>query len=96
MITYANVEVLAAVSTVLGDGPWGRHHDGWDGGGWWLWGFSMMVFWIAVMALVVWLLARRGSPGPTPHDSARAILAERYARGEITTEEYHERLDALR
>jgi uncharacterized membrane protein len=29
-------------------------------------------------------------------DRARSILAERFARGEISTDEFRERLDALR
>jgi hypothetical protein len=39
-----------------------------------------------------------GSQQPTrdPADRAREILAERYARGELTTEEYRERLEHLR
>ena len=31
-----------------------------------------------------------------PHDRAHAILAERFARGEITSEEYRERAQQLR
>ena len=82
----------------------GRYHHDWDdGGGWWFMGFLMMAFWVALIAVVVWLVLHRpgapGASGPSaasPHGQARAILAERYARGEISTEEYHERLDALR
>ncbi len=81
---------------------WGH---GWDGGGWfWLWPLSM-VFWIALIAAVVWLVVRslRSHDRPTTGrahersgtDRARDILAERYARGEINTEEYNERLSGL-
>jgi putative membrane protein len=38
---------------------------------------------------------RRGGHGPWP-DRAHAILAERYARGEIDEAEYRTRLDRLR
>ena len=70
-----------------------------DGMGWWmLWGGLMMVvFWGAIIALVVWAvqsITRRGadrahSPesgvlSPTPLDIAK----ERYARGEIDSEEF--------
>jgi putative membrane protein len=45
----------------------------------------------------VWLVAR--PPGPlaarTARDRALDILAERFARGEITPEEYRERLSEL-
>lgn len=41
---------------------------------------------------------RAATPGPaaTGRERAREILAERYARGEISTEEYEERLAKLR
>ena len=83
------------------------HHDGWDGhmgwgGGWWMliWGTLMMA---GLVVLVVWLIrttatgggVSRGSGSDDPLDSARRILAERYARGELSTEEYRERLDQL-
>ena len=83
------------------------HHDGWDGhmgwgGGWWMliWGTLMMA---GLVVLVVWLIrttatgggVSRGSGSDEPLDSARRILAERYARGELSTEEYRERLDQL-
>ena len=83
------------------------HHDGWDGhmgwgGGWWMliWGTLMMA---GLVVLVVWLVrttatgggVSRGSGSEDPFDSARRILAERYARGELSTEEYRERLDEL-
>lgn len=75
------------------------HMDG--AGGWmWLWGSLMMVFWVAVIGGVIWLLVRNlgggGSGTSAAHRRAREVLAERYARGEMTTEEYRERLDALR
>jgi putative membrane protein len=36
-----------------------------------------------------------GQPGATDGGTARRILDERYARGEISTEEYRERLEVL-
>ncbi|MER6592637.1 hypothetical protein ABT214_12440 [Micromonospora purpureochromogenes] len=35
-------------------------------------------------------------PAPDVQNSARRILAERYARRELNTEEYHRLLDTLR
>ena len=88
---------LDGVLATVDDNRWG-HMDGWGGGWMWLWGVAMMVLFAV---LVVWLIrALTGSPGSTrdraqPGDRAREILAERYARGELTAEEYRERLDHL-
>jgi putative membrane protein len=86
--------------------PW----DGWGhmwGTGWgWLWSSLMILVWVGLIALVVWLVARAvtGSgpaappappPRPTGLERARDILSERYARGEISTEEYQDRLSHL-
>ena len=68
------------------------------GGGWpWLWGPLTLVIWVGVIGAVVWLLfpgvwSRERAAG----DRAREILAERYARGELTSDEYRERPDQLR
>lgn len=72
--------------------------DGWgnDGGGWWFFGPLFGLFWIALIATVIYFIVRRSRPNePTPFERARDILAERYARGEITGEEYRERLGEL-
>lgn len=74
--------------------------------GWgWLFGALMIVGIVLLMVLVVRLAAggtnrprtggRNGGPD-TGVGSARRILDERYARGELDTEEYRERLQALR
>jgi putative membrane protein len=63
----------------------------WDHGGWWpLW----LVLWLAVLGTLVWLVirARRNGGGG---GRAKEILAERYARGEISLDEYRERLGHL-
>ncbi len=74
------------------DGWWG-HMDGWGGGWMWLWGTPMMLSWVAIIAAAVWLVTR-SRDGVRP-SSARELLDERYARGELTTEQYRERLDHL-
>ncbi|WP_222869915.1 SHOCT domain-containing protein [Actinomadura decatromicini] len=86
---------------IAGQGDrWGHMgNDGWSG--WmWLWGTLMMLFWIAVIGAAVWLVVRaatqRRAEPPTGRERARELLAERYARGEISTEEYDERLAKLR
>jgi putative membrane protein len=65
------------------------------GGGWWIWGTVMMVVAIAVVVLVVWLIVRNPRADDGRSGSARDILSERYARGEIDSEEYEERLKKL-
>lgn len=68
----------------------------------WVWPMGvMMIGWVilalAVVAGAVGLATSYGRrPAPEGHDHARRILGERYARGELDTEEYHRRLEALR
>ncbi len=62
-----------------------------------IWGILMMLFWVLIIGgvawLVVWLLQQgRPSPiGPVAAGSqALEILKERYARGEITREQFEQ------
>jgi putative membrane protein len=69
---------------------WHNHH------GWFLLWPLVPLFWITTVFLLVRFVFWRRGPwsgrrGPDP----RAILAERYARGEITHDEYRERLGHL-
>lgn len=65
---------------------------GMSGGGW--------IFMIAVLAVlaagVVWLARGAGLPREAGRDSARRILDERFASGDISAEEYEARRRALR
>ncbi len=65
-------------------------HYGWPGMmGWW--GFGGPIIGIIFMALIVFLFIRLFSAGGIYHsrqDSALDILKKRYAKGEITKEEY--------
>jgi putative membrane protein len=63
------------------------------GEGWWpVW----LLVWLAIIAAGVWFLWRRwGKPPRARLDRAREILAERYAKGELTSDEYRERLEQL-
>ncbi|NNC81379.1 MAG: SHOCT domain-containing protein [Acidimicrobiales bacterium] len=72
---------------------------GWGGGWMWLWGLAMMALFVV---LIVWLVRATsgGLSAPRPPerfstDRAREVLAERYARGELSTEEYRERATEL-
>ncbi len=61
------------------------------------WGVLWMVLFWAVVIGLVYLLARAVTPGRSgerPRD-ARDILDERFARGEISEEEYRERKRVL-
>ena len=55
----------------------------------WIW----MGVWATVMVLVVWLLVRE--PRHEANDESHAILRARFARGEITEDEYRRATDAL-
>lgn len=70
-----------------------------DGWGWIGGGLMMLVFWGGLIALIMFLVrgAGRSSQGgetPRPRD-ARDILAERFARGEISEEEFEQRKRVL-
>jgi putative membrane protein len=87
---------LLPVLVAFGGDRW-RH--GWGpGGGWaWLWGPIVLLLWVALVATVVWFVARSARPRERSGlERAREVLAERYARGELTTDEYRERLEQLR
>ncbi|MBI4449837.1 SHOCT domain-containing protein [Candidatus Uhrbacteria bacterium] len=62
----------------------------------WMW-LPMILWWglviLAVVALVRWMTERSGS---AREKSEREILEERYARGEVSKEEFEEKRRALR
>jgi putative membrane protein len=89
---FASTALAIQVLAQSDDGRW--HMSGWGGGWMWLWGTLMMLTWVALIAAAVWAVAR--SLGGKRPDRAQDILDERYARGELSTEEYRERLDQLR
>ena len=79
------------MATVLAD-SWGWHH-GDVGIGWWIvMMLGMVVFWGAIIALVVWLVRDRVAPHRANPDE---ILGRRLAVGSITVEEYEQRRAAL-
>ncbi|MDQ3996538.1 MAG: SHOCT domain-containing protein [Gemmatimonadota bacterium] len=78
---------LLQAATVVAD-----HRDGWGHGWWPLWPF----LWLALGIAAVWFLRRRWrEPRGGGLDRAREILAERYARGELSGDEYRQRLAEL-
>ena len=67
------------------------HHWFWGGGLWFGW-----VFWVAIIGLIIYLVVNQGNKNrhvniPTPyphHDSPLDILKSRYAKGEISKEQF--------
>jgi putative membrane protein len=64
----------------------------------WLW---MLLFWSGLIVLVIWLISRlfpttkqQDSHSDTP-PSAREVLDMRYARGELTQEQYQQMRQTL-
>lgn len=81
------------------------HEHGWYGGGMILMAVVMVLLWLALAALVVWAVRSLGSgaparppgPPPAPHTgTADQLLAERFARGEISEEEFRRAREALK
>jgi uncharacterized membrane protein len=52
-----------------------------------------MLAWIAAITVMVWLIVRRSDD--RPRDDAMAILRARFARGELSQQEYERARDAL-
>lgn len=70
-------------------------HYGWQDGGWGI--FWVILSWGAVVALV-WAALRGFSREDDRREHPREpkdVLAERFAKGQIDVEEYHERLRVL-
>jgi putative membrane protein len=54
-----------------------------------------VAFWILLILLIVWLVRGMRTSARAPGGSAVQMLEERFARGEITREEFIERRDVL-
>ncbi len=71
---------------------WGN----WSGMGWgWMLigGLLTVLFWVAVIWLIVWGIRRFSGGGPMSGPSGKSALdiaKERYARGEITKEQFEQ------
>lgn len=78
-------------------GPYGGFGMGWA----WLWWLLVLVGVVAVVVGLMWAgrgsrnRDDRGGPSGTPESTARQILDERFARGEIDEEEYRARRRTL-
>jgi putative membrane protein len=67
----------------------------WCGQGGGPWFLLFPLFWLAVIFTLVFLFRGRRW-GHWHGGSGEAVLGERYARGEITAEEYRQRVEVLR
>lgn len=71
----------------------------WNGASWWWWFFmsgGMLLFWGVVAWVVVQLVRGDRDTSEPSRADPEAILAARFARGEIEADEYRRRLDVLR
>jgi putative membrane protein len=62
-------------------------------------GIFMILFWVLIILGVVYLvriLLGSGSEANKPHETAREVLEKRFARGEITREEFEEAIEVLK
>ncbi len=90
----------AGQAAAQGGGPDWMWHSSW-GWGHMIFGLAMMIlFWGAIILLVVLLVRWLSGSGPqqhapTAHQTPLDILKDRFARGEIDKEEYEERRKVL-
>ncbi|WP_067800833.1 SHOCT domain-containing protein [Actinomadura formosensis] len=91
---------LAAQAAALHPGPW---QDGDAPAFWPVFPITFGLFWLAVLGTAFYLIRRRmnstaasAAAAADPLARARAVLAERFARGEIDEEEYLMRTSTLR
>jgi uncharacterized membrane protein len=59
------------------------------------WGFMGLAFWILLVALIVLLVRGTRTPARDSAGAAVRVLEERYARGDITREDFLERRAVL-
>lgn len=79
---------------------WTGFGYGMSGWGWIAMTIGSVLFWgllvtAGALLLRAWWRSSQTSPPPAP-PSPEAVLADRFARGEIDEEEFHQRLAALR
>ena len=94
----APVAALADPEGGYANGAWAGHM--WGGGYGMIFGPFFMLLWLGVIVFVLvlafrWIAGSGGGALGKTEDSALATLRARYARGEIDTKEYEERLRML-
>lgn len=81
---------MSALLGLIADGGFG---DGHMGGGW---GWLVVVAMVVMIGGMGWMMMRgAGSNGRGLSEDPVAVLKARYARGELTTEEFQERLRTI-
>lgn len=83
--------MMLVLGQALADSAGWGHMSGW-GWGWMAFGWLFM---LSLVVLVVWFVGRISSPSPGKPDPEE-ILTDRFARGEMSREEFEERRAALR
>ena len=68
----------------------------WGNGFGWFGGLMMLAVWVLFVVGVVWLVRSVTAGGGGAEPTARRVLDERFARGELSAEEYEERRRVLR
>jgi len=66
-------------------GGWGGNMMGWFGGG-----IMMVAFWVLIIAFIFWIVREVSGKNSNSKSNSNAldILKERYAKGEISKEEF--------
>jgi len=73
--------------------------DGWSMmGGWWFWIIVLIVIFVIIVVLIYLVLKEDQNKRikSEPGKSAEKLLDERYARGEISTDEYQEMKEEMK
>ncbi len=94
--------MTAALATLAQmSGNYNDHMD-WNNGSGWVMVVIMIVVTLAVVGGIIWAIVfasrsahHPGAPAASTGPSARDLLDQRYARGEIETADYNERRSAL-
>ena len=93
-LSLYGIKAAAQMGPGYGRGPGTM---GWGYGIGWLWPIMMVVFWIAIIVgiifLIRWLVVstRTATRGAGFDDTPLEIIKRRYARGEINKEEFEEK-----
>ena len=93
--------VLGALAGSSGHGGYGWMMGG-DGGWGWMWGAGALMMMVPLIFLIVLVLVlvptghtQVTAPAPPPPEDLATVLRVRYARGELTSEQYHRILNDL-
>jgi putative membrane protein len=93
-ITLLSLTAVYGYTQMGGQGMMGPGMMNWGYGMGWGWSIIMMVFWIAVIVGIIFLIRWIALSTDRRHeteDSAMEILRNRYAKGEINKDEFEEK-----